>query len=191
MVAAAALLAACLSAPKERFYTLSAAEPAKRPAAAGAGYWVAVGPVTLPELVDRPQLVIRVGPQRVAILEEHRWAEPLKSAIPQLVAHELAARLGGAQTSVYHASAAQAADYRVLIDIQLFEARPGEEVRVEALWQIRGRKKGGDAPRGRTVAREPVEGEGYEAIVAAQERALATLSLEIAAALRARASKSR
>ena len=40
--------------------------------------WVA--PVTLPEAVDRPQLVVRVTPNRVAILDGHRWAEPLAGA---------------------------------------------------------------------------------------------------------------
>jgi len=79
-----AAAAGCGSTPKAHFYTLSAV-----PAAAGAtapsataGYGVAVGPITVPEAVDRPQIVVRLSPSQVEISELHRWAAPLKSEIP-------------------------------------------------------------------------------------------------------------
>ena len=52
------LLGACASPLKERFYTLDAADP---PAAAAGAPSVAVSSVTVPELVDRPQIVVRMG----------------------------------------------------------------------------------------------------------------------------------
>jgi uncharacterized protein len=42
---------------------------------------------------------------------------------------------------------------------------------------------------GRTVAREATQGPGYEALAAAHSRALATVSADIAAAIRASASR--
>ena len=80
----ALLLAACGSTPKEFFYTLSAPEPAASTGAAT--FSVIVGPVTVPEAVDRTPMVIRTGPNQVDITDLHRWAEPLKASIPRVLA---------------------------------------------------------------------------------------------------------
>src|SRR5512137_2842751 len=84
----AALLAGCSRSPRVTFYTLSAT--ASSEAAAPAAVSVAVGPVTLPSLVDQPQLVVRTSLNQVDILEIHRWAEPLKSGITRIIAADLA-----------------------------------------------------------------------------------------------------
>ena len=106
------------------FYTLSAMSPeAASPAASLRA--VAVGPVTLPELVDRPQLVIRVAADRVDIVETERWAEPLKSEIPRLLAENLARLLRPARVSTIDQSESRDAEYRVLVDIQRFESVSG------------------------------------------------------------------
>ena len=48
-----------------------------------------VGPVTVPELVDRPQMVTRVSDNEVAVNEFARWGESLKSNIPRVIASNL------------------------------------------------------------------------------------------------------
>jgi len=179
---AVAVLAGCGSPPKERFYTLSAAGVAANATAAEARDHVVVGPVTLPEVVDRPQLVVRIGANEVAILEQHRWAEPLKSEIPRLIAGTLSRLLGASRVSAYPESTSQDAGLRVAIDILRFDAARGIEVTVEALWSVR-RLPGGKPTMGRSVVREPIAGEGYDAVVAAYARALATLSRNIAQAI--------
>ncbi|MGH8734575.1 MAG: PqiC family protein, partial [Burkholderiales bacterium] len=104
---AVAVLASCGSPPKDRFYTLSAAGVAANVTAAEARDPIVVGPVTLPEVVDRPQLVVRIGANEVAILEQHRWAEPLKSEIPRLIARTLSQLLGTSRVSAYPESTSQ------------------------------------------------------------------------------------
>ncbi len=179
---AVAVLAGCGSPPKERFYTLSAAGIAAKATAAEARDHVVVGPVTLPEVVDRPQLVVRIGANEVAILEQHRWAEPLKSEIPRLIARTLSQLLGTSRVSAYPESASQEAGLRVAVDILRFDAAPGIEVTIEALWSVR-RLPGGKPTMGKSVVREPIAGEGYDTVVAAYGRALATLSHDIAQAV--------
>ena len=97
------LLSACGSPPRERFYTLDAPEP---PVAADGAPSISVGPVSIPELVDRPQLVVRVRPNEVVLTEQERWAEPLRGAITRVVAANLAAALG-ARVAVAATSAAR------------------------------------------------------------------------------------
>ena len=179
----AVALAGCSRSPRVTFYTLEPAAQSETAAAATAFPTIAVGPVSLPELVDRPQLVLRVAPNRVEILETQRWAEPLKSEIPRLIAENLRRLLGSSRVSTYLQHTGTDADYRVLVDIQRFESTPGEAVTVEAAWSLQ-RAGGGTSKAGRSLVREPVGAEGYDPLVAAYSRALLAVSADLARAIR-------
>jgi len=77
-----------------------------------------------------------------------------------------------------------APDYRVTIDVQRFESIQGDAAVVEAVWTVR-KTAGGETRSNRTVAREPVQGQGFDALAAAHSRAIAKMSADIAAAIRA------
>ena len=70
------------------------------------------------------------------------------------------------------------------IDVQRFDSVPGESVLVDAVWAVRP-TAGGEVRTGRTVAREAVSVKGFDALAAAHSRALAKVSEDIAAAIRA------
>jgi uncharacterized protein len=89
-----ALLSACASAP-EHLYTLETTAPHPAPARPDR-HVVLVEPVSVPELVDRPQLVVREGKYNVVVREQERWAIPLKEMLPQIVANDLGTRCPGA-----------------------------------------------------------------------------------------------
>ena len=94
----AALLLGCGASPRENFYMLPTDRTSTCPFdGASTPARIVVGPITLPEIVDRPQFVVRVGPNQVAIAEQHRWAEPLKSQISRVIAQNLAQFLGATQ----------------------------------------------------------------------------------------------
>jgi uncharacterized lipoprotein YmbA len=182
------MLAGCASPLKERFYVLGAS-PMPAAAPGGLSYRVEVGPVTVPAAVDRPQIVLRVDANRVALQEQSRWAEPLKESIPRVVAGNLAVLLGDAQVATDAQDAAAAADCRVRIDIQRFDSVLGEAATLEVLWRVSLTGSGsgsGAATDGRFRIREPAGGQGYDALVAAHSRALASLSRDIAAEIRKR-----
>ena len=175
----AAVGAGCATSRSD-FYTLSSSSKA---APAGAGYSVAVGPVSVPEIVDRPQIVVRTGPNQVFIDEFHRWGSPLRDEIARGIAGNLAALLGTPRVSVFPHSTSSGAKYRVAVDVMIFDSTPGESAALDAVWGIRG--AGGGAVRsGRTTVRETVPDAGYAALVAAHSRALEKLSGDIADAIR-------
>jgi len=178
---AVALLGGCSSSPRVTFYTLNVAATDETPAPTINS--VAIGPITLPDLLDRPQLVVRTSANRVEILETHRWAESPMSEIPRIIAADLGILLKPARVSTYPQNAGLEADYRALLDIQRFEMTAGEGVGLEVLWSVR-RSDGGVPKTGRTVVSEPVGAAGYDALVAAQSRALAAVSRDLARALR-------
>jgi uncharacterized lipoprotein YmbA len=109
LCAVAALAAGCAS-PPSYFYTLSAAAaPAATPAAA-AKLSVVVGPVSIPAIVDLPQIVVSTGPNQVSIDEYNRWASPLQNNISRVVAENLVAMLGTTRVSQFQQSLIADAD---------------------------------------------------------------------------------
>jgi len=174
-----ALVVGCASTPS-RFYTLSASSA---PAKNATDVSVAVGPVAIPTIVDRPQIVISIGPNQVRLEEFNRWALPLQNNIARVIAENLTAQLGTPRVTVFPEFTSADAEYRAIIDVQRFDSKPGEAATLEALWVVR-RMKDGRSESGRTIVREAVQGNDYEALAAGHSRAVARLSDEIANVLR-------
>ena len=173
--------AGCATSPPSRFYTLSAASG---PAATSAKLSIAVGPVSVPAVVDRPQIVVDIGPNQVRLEEFNRWAAPLQSNIARVVADNLVLFLGTPRVTLTAQGLSADADYRAAIDVQSFQSAPGEAAMLDAVWTVR-RAKDGKAETGRTTVRETVQERGYDALAAAHSRAVARMSQDIAAAVRA------
>lgn len=170
----------------EHFYTLSdGSSSGSLPAAtSNALTGVVITAVTVPELVDRPQIVTRDGAHRVSVAEQHLWAEPLRNGIARVLAVRLARTLADAgrpaQVGAYPQTSIPNPDYRITIDVQRFDAAPGGDAVIDALWSVR--KTSDDSVRsGRTVATRPVAALTYEATVRAWSEDLEVLDRDIAA----------
>jgi uncharacterized lipoprotein YmbA len=181
----AALAGGCASSPKASFYTLSPV-PVSSPAPAGneGPAAIALGSVTVPEMDDRPQLVLRVDANRVELDEFARWAEPLKGQVRRVVTADLALQFPHALVSGFPLGGDAAASFLVSVDVQNFESAPGDAASLTVLWTVRPPKQGAQVS-GRSIVREPTGSAGYDALVAAHSRALAAVSAEIATAIRA------
>ena len=173
--------AGCGSTPPSRFYTLSAANA---PATTPSKLSVAVGPVSVPAVVDRPQIVVTTGPNQVRLEEFNRWASPLQNNIARVVAENLVSMLGTPRVTLSSQTLSVDADYRAVIEVQGFQSSLGEAASLDAVWTV-GRTKDGKAETGRTTVREAVQEKNYDALAAAHSRALARLSRDIADAVRA------
>lgn len=183
IVAAAAMLAACSSAPRDQFYTLGGGAVGAAPAP-GATLYFEMRPVTIPAEVRRPQLVVSGTEGRVELLEHHRWAGPLPDQITGALSLALTQQLGG--VDVYRNPAPEGSLlYRIGANVQRFESREGQYALLDATWSVR-RLDGSDVQTCRSVLREPV-GSGYEALVNGHRAALDKLAVAIAAGVRSQA----
>ena len=176
---ALALGAGCSSAPAKLYTLRSSAVAADAPPVSRT---IIVGPVTVPGSVDRPEIVVSVGANQVDADEFNRWAGPLPDTIARVVAGDLTTLLGSPDVAVAPLANFRS-DYRVSIDVQRFESVPGQHVVLDAVWVVHP-TTGGAVRSGRTLADEPVRGDGYDAMVAAHSTALARLSGDIATAIR-------
>ncbi|HXC49433.1 MAG TPA: PqiC family protein [Candidatus Limnocylindrales bacterium] len=169
----------CSSATTQ-FYTLaSLATPGPAPAA---HYSILVGPVEIPPSVDRPQFVVQIAPNQIAIDELNCWAAPLGDGIARTVAGNLAVLLATHDVAVAPVANFRAT-HRVILNVQRFDSIPGKAVTVDALWTVTPTAVAGVARSGHTVAEESVSTPGYDALAAAHSRVLARLSSEIAEAI--------
>src|SRR5205814_10451955 len=72
LVAAGLLLAGCGSSPPSKFYVLTA-DPVPQRVSGAASKTVALGRVSLPGALDRPQIARRKGGNEIVFSEEERW----------------------------------------------------------------------------------------------------------------------
>lgn len=179
---AAALLFASCGNPVPTFYVLSSDGPLP----SGGGTGIGVGPVTLAEYVDRQNLVIQTGPNKLEVAESHLWAGDLDNSVERVIATNLGRRLGTGNVRTYPWQKDSEIDYQVAIDIREFLAGEDGYARIEASWRVYS-LPGSKLLRSKTfIGREPIATDDYEAMVAAQSKLLGKLSEDIAGGIRGR-----
>jgi uncharacterized lipoprotein YmbA len=169
------------TSPPVDFYTLNPLPRTEGGAAPGASSAVAVGAVMLPAVLDRPQIVTRTSDNQVSFSEFHRWAGTLKDDVTRVLIENLSILLKGSGRTVLSADAAVNPAYRLSVTVNQFDGRLGDKVWLRAVWAIRDLKPNQMIAVRNAVIDQPVAAGDYAALVAAQSRALETLSREIAA----------
>jgi uncharacterized protein len=184
-------LAACASpsAPL-RWYRLPSeppsAEAAPRAAAAAVGgaVWELAAGLPMPELLERDTLWVEEGTAGVRLLHGHRWAEPLRDALPRLLREDLARWVPGLWTAPTGASAANVPIAgRVQVELlALMGSLPRRQVALSARWMVTAGASA--APRAyRTEETVPWTDASTESLVVAQRVAMWRLAQRIAASL--------
>jgi len=180
------LLAGCSSTSQAvTYYGLSspAAPKPPEPAAAGAPPTVGIGSVVLPDYLDRPQLVTRVGPNQLRVDEFHRWAGPLGSEIERVLTENLVQMIGPGQVAHRPWGSDFSPAKKLTVTIFAFERMPDETVRLTATVTIADVASGKKPRTWEVDFHEPAGGTGYADLVAAQSRLIEMLSREIATAV--------
>lgn len=181
-----AALAACASpADQTRFYVLApvdGATAAARPATSAPELRVGIRSVELPRYLERPQIVTRASATRLELAEFHQWGEPLRQAMPGLLARNLGRQLPSEQVLVFPWGKAFTPDAQVVVDVSRLEGALRGDAVLAARWRILGRA-GTEIGAGTSQLTE-ASGTDYDSLVAAHSRLIGRLSGEIADAVR-------
>ena len=180
-----ALAAGCTGSAPVHFYMLAQSPPAAAmaPAAAvGRGPTIGIGPVTLPRYLERINVVTR-GDAEMEVSEYDRWAEPLNSSVPRLLASDLSTMLDTERIVMFPWSVETTIDRQVVVDVLRFEGTMGGDVVLDARWRVLGPARQ-ELVLQHSVVREAAGANGYPAVVAAMRRAVGVLSREIAEAIK-------
>jgi len=170
------------SAPS-RFYTLNALgdeEAAQSVPASTHSLSVVVGPVEIPDYLDRSQIVTRSSPNELKLAQFDRWAGSLKEDIARVLSENLALLLSGNDVSVSSWEWSSASDYRIALYIRRFDIMSEGSVLIGAQWNIIGKDGVEILLTGELSAEEPIAAETYNAKAAAMSKALGKLSRDIA-----------
>jgi len=181
---AALLTAGCASVPETRFYTLSVrSEPSEikvLPRDSSIPIFIDILPVTVPERLARPQLVVRTkdsGPEaQLFILEQDHWSSPFNYELRDAFASGIANRTGAGND----ARATRTPDqvrYKIAIKLSQFDAIVDDTVKARFSWTI---TRPADARSAACYAAitEPVTG-GVEGVVEGVQRVVARVVEEV------------
>ena len=183
---AALLLAGCLGkTPSAVYYTLSPLEGAAagRVATPAGELTIGIGPVKFPDELDRPAIVTRSGANRLDVNEYRRWGGSLEKNVTRVLEENLSLLLGTDRVMARPWERYFKPDVRIALDIRRFDGRLGKYAVLNVTWVLIDTAEDVPLHVGRTVVQEAVDGDGYDALVAAQSRALGRLCEEIAGAL--------
>lgn len=176
----AVIVTACGTTPPAKLYTLAAEADAVDSIVKNAqSRRIELVSVRIPELWERPQIVLTKSGSEVGISEFHRWAAPLKAEVPRVVARDLRRLLDTPDIWLRDDLAGVKPDLRVQVTIERIEAIAGERVQVDAVWAIRPVATE-TVKVGRTTITEPMAGSNYDAVINPLRRALSRMTGELA-----------
>jgi uncharacterized lipoprotein YmbA len=183
----AAGLCACAGSPPVRYFSLDDGRPTAFTSPTGVS--VGIVHVDLPEVIDRPQLVLRSAGHRLQLSERDRWAEPLRRQVPRLLARDLGVALDSARVVALAMDAQEyAIDFKLAVDIQHLDVVSGQWVELDAVWRVEPRN--GRAFFGRALVREALEEtaapDEYAAAIDAERSAFHAMAESIAAGIKDR-----
>lgn len=141
---------------------------------------IGVGPIEIPAILDRPQIVTRSSPNKLNVDEFHRWAGRLDENFARILAQNISLLLGTDQVAVYPWQTNFKPRYRIALKIEYFEGEWGKDVLLVAIWSVTRQQSQQTTSLRKSVINEPLSSEpDYEALVAAHSRTIAQLSREI------------
>lgn len=178
-------LAGCAQTQPTRFYTLSGLLQApEQPARANpAELRIGVGPVNLPEYLNRPQLVTRDGRNRVLLADFDSWVEPLDSMFTRVLAENLSLLLGTDDVLILPQRRPFPFDFQVEVDVTRFDVDANGNAVLDARWWLFGPRGEDLLQSTRSTIVESAAGGDHAAGAAALSRALGVMSQEIARAI--------
>jgi len=183
----AGILQACSGSAPSRFYVLTpqVAAPSDAPMQNIA---IGVGPVVIPQYLDRPEIVTRTSDNRLDLGEFDHWGGRLGDNVTRALAEDLSSLLHTDRVAIFPWTDATGLGQQVIVDITQFERDPAGNVVLSAFWSIVDAQSGTLLTNRRSTIQKPVAAAsgtatGYDETVAAMSQALGALAEEIAAAI--------
>jgi uncharacterized protein len=167
------LLSACAGHP-DHFYILST-----QPAGAGQARTLptvqAVLRVTLPSVVDRPEMVLSTSADDVIVQEHERWAAPPADLVTQALARDLERRRSDLLVGDSSVSRVGGSVIRINVDMVQWTVHRGRQASIETHWRILDSRTGKEVTGGEVFS-SPLGQEDYAAVAQGLSQCLGLLA---------------
>jgi uncharacterized lipoprotein YmbA len=180
MVSCASILAP--QPDRSRFFVLSGGVDggaAKSTALGARQLWVGVGPLQIPDYLQRSGIATRVGPTQVRYSQVNRWAEPLEELFPRVLAQDLSTSLSTNQVVLFPWPGNMRIDYQVQVNVERFELTAQDQAVLAASWIIKDPLTGQILASGETNESRPA-GSDAAAATSALSQALGAMANSLA-----------
>jgi uncharacterized lipoprotein YmbA len=183
----AIIFCGCVRSPAPRYYALSSIQEgqdlsSRRSPVKGAV--IGIGPVKLADYLDQSQIVTRTSNNQVVKAEFDRWAGPFKDNFINVLADDIGLLLSTERIYLYPWRNSVPIDYQVTVEVVRCDGRLGDAATLETRWSVFKGPEKKLLKAGRSSIMEPVTGADYSDLVAAQSRAVAKFSQQVAAVIK-------
>ena len=180
-------LSGCLSIPTSRtpqFYTLSAAgDPASQKLKIASDVIIGVGPIKIPNYLDRPQIVTRDKNKMLQFAQFDRWGEALDTGLARLIREDLTVMLPQAKLTLYPWNPSIAVKYQVVVEIVQLDSELDQNMDLVVQWTIIDVQNSKALVIKRSEFHQPIIPQNYLGLTQMLSTACASLSSQIAEAL--------
>ena len=123
---------------RSRFYVL-ASDPTTASAASTSrnDLTVGVGPIHIPQYLERTGLATRVGETRVEYSSVDHWAEPLNECFPRVLSRDLGQDLGTVRVVLFPWNRSLHVNYQVEVIVDRFDIDSSNQAELLARWLIK------------------------------------------------------
>ncbi|MBB3268257.1 hypothetical protein FHW79_005932 [Azospirillum sp. OGB3] len=179
---AVAAMAGCSSTPA-RLYVLTPMAGEDRDTKRRTGRSVGVQLVSVPEYLDRPEIIAYTSAHELSANRDDRWAERLPVNATRVLVENLSILLGTDRVYAVPSRTNGPPDYEVSVEFDRFERTASDDSVLDAHWAIHDGATQKVLVREETRLATRVVDNGYPALVAAMNDNLTALSRDIAKAI--------
>lgn len=178
------LLAGCANAPSVQFYVLEPmSQTASSTIASVRQLTIGIGPISVPALLERKQIITRHSGNAVQIAEFQQWASPLQDNLLQALMRNLSTLQPGNIVRAYPWSIHGTVDLQIVVDIIRFDTTPGDSANLEANWTIKNEKTRDVLKNGHSLITHSLSDSTYPGTVRALSKILGEFSQQLSLAL--------
>jgi uncharacterized lipoprotein YmbA len=187
-VCLALILSGCLSiknSPTPRFYVLSAEDEnqVSKKVNIISEVFIGVGPVKIPEYLERPQMVTQGKEKILKFAQFDRWGESLDLGLTRLIRENLTVMLPGAKFALYPWNITIPIKYQVVVEIVQLDSELDKDLLFVAQWLIIDTQNFKTMMMKRSEFRQPIIPQNYSGLAKTLSTVCRLLSSEIAEAL--------
>lgn len=173
------LLVGCGTSPKTQIYILSSIERDTTPIMDAQNVVIKVGPVSIPDTLDKAPIISRIDSNSLLADDYNRWSGDYRDDIQRIIGENLSILLPKSHIALGQETMLLPEDFQVIINIREFYGQLGGSVTLNVDWTVARKGKNKSITVKKSVLQENTIGVDYKDYVAAQSRLLAKLSQEI------------
>jgi hypothetical protein len=186
IIVLALALAGCLGgqSPPTSFYMLSPLNPSQTgtlAATADGRIRIGLSTVTVPEYLNRSEIVINLDNTVYQLADFSKWAEPLSDNLTRVLEENLTNLLHDDSIDIFLASDSSIPpDYRLEVDVLRLDGNLGDQVTLVALWALLAAEEDDLIVMRRSEYQASAADNTYKELVMAKSRTIEKLSQDIA-----------